>query len=133
MDTNFWTDSRILFFATKFYRKIQFPSTEIIGIHRGTVWETFCGKDPPDPSTKSSKILDFSLFSLTCDQKNFDLELESETFKICWAFLSTRSLHFRALFLAAITLQKSFSGPKIVIFGIFSFGDVEHPSMVLVF
>ena len=59
-----------------------------------------------------------------------DLELESENFKICWEQLSTRSLHFRALFLAAITLQKSFSELKIGIFGFFSSGNVSHPTIM---
>ena len=87
--------------------------------------------DPSKSKYKPSKILDFSLLSLTCQAKKIDLELESENFKIYPEKLSPRSLHFRRVFRAAATFQFRFLESKIGIFGIFSSGDVEHPTYSL--
>ena len=66
--------------------------------------------------------LDFSLFSLTCEAKLFDLELELYNFKIYSEKLSLRSLHFRRVFRAAATFRFCFLELKIGFFGIFSSG-----------
>ena len=110
---------------TKFVDLQPRKSLKVIGIQSR---RHFVAGIPPNISTKPSKILDFSLLSLTCEVKFFDSELESCNFKIYWEKLSPRSLHFRGVFRDAVTFRFNFLEPKIGIFGIFSPGDVSHPT-----
>ena len=96
--------------------------------HRDPVGETFQIRNTSNPTPKPSKIIDFSLLSLTCEEFFVDLELESENFKICWEQPSTRSLQIWYSSKVPIHFQFSLVGLKIGIFGIFSSGDVSHPT-----
>ena len=78
-------------------------------------------------SSKPMDITTFSLLSLTCDAKFFDLELESEKNKICWEKLRPRSLHFRGVFRISGTFQFNFPSRKIFHFAYFQFWRREPP------
>ena len=122
-------NSRISIRTFHFFDEKKKSQCQSRQIFRSQLWRHFVPASLAKISSKSSKMLDFSLLSLPCEEKFWISELESEKNKVCWEQLSMRSLRIcNSFFLWKSCFKFCFPYLKFEDFGIFSSGDVEHPT-----
>ena len=107
---------------------LKFSTWNSLEIHAPGLWRHFISRIPSNYSTKLSKILDFSEMLLSSRARNFSQNWNQTDLKYTRTIYSTRSLHFCNNWKVPKRFQKSLSEPNFEDFGIFSLGDVEHPT-----